>query len=303
MKNTLKPQDDNFSISIDYAALAKSICSKDPNIDYELLAKALINEAAKPPIPVQKKSRKQAPVRMKDDGTYSSRLQQPIKNNADIVKIRQYYLDRKQYNNHMLFVVGISVGLRISDLLNLRFIDVMDENLEFRDSIMVPEQKTYKKRRFALSDVAKDAIQLYITKCLHNNFGLLDYLFPYRQDSYNRESQHINEKTAYRILGYAFKACGVNLKHGTHTLRKTFAYHVLTDTNDPLERSRRLEILQHMLGHSSPLITLGYAGITDEEESNIYKNLDFGIAPVHTSQEQDEVIPSWDEDKADTHHD
>ena len=35
-----------------------------------------------------------------------------------------------------------------------------------------------------------------------------------------------------------------------------------------------------MLNHSSPAITLAYAGITADEEQTIYKNLDFGIDPV-----------------------
>lgn len=299
MENKFNTQNGDLTITVDYAALAKSILSKEPDIDYEALAKALVNEASRPPVSPQKRSHKQNEVAMNDDGTYVSRKQQPIKNNEDIVKIRQYYLDRQEYNNHMLFVVGISVGLRISDLLRLRFIDVMDETLTFRDSIMVPEKKTYKKRKFALSDVAKDAIQLYIDKSLHGNFELLDYLFPFRSDAYNRESPTINEKTAYRILGRAFKACGLKMKNGTHTLRKTFAYHVLTDTSDPVERARRLEILQHMLGHYTPLITLAYAGITEEEEANIYKNLDFGIKPILTSSDQEEVVPAWDDSESD----
>lgn len=277
---------DDYTITIDYVALAKSIIHNEGSrIDYEALAKALVNEASRSPVTPKKKSRKQPPVQIGDDGTYEDHTMKPIKNTDDIKRIRHYYLDRELYNDHMLFVLGISVGLRITDLLALRFIDVMDENLTFRNSIMIPEKKTYKKRYFALSDVAKDAIQLYIDKELNRRFNLDDYLFPYRRDAFNRESPTINPRTARDILEHAFKACGINLKPGTHTLRKTFAYHVLTGTNNPVERSRRLEVLQHMLGHSTPLITLAYAGITQDEEADIYKNLDFGIKPVLTQDE------------------
>lgn len=279
--NTSHFTNNDYTVSIDYTALAKSIIlNEGSRVDYEALAKALLNEASRSPVTPQKRSRKQPPVHIGEDGTYEDHTMKPIKDPADIIKIRHYYLDRKLYNDHMLFVLGISVGLRVSDLLALRFIDVMDEDLNFRDSIMVPEKKTYKKRYFALSEVAKDSIRLYINEELHGRFSLDDYLFPFRRDAFNRESPTINPRTVRYILENAFKACGITLKPGTHTLRKTFAYHVLTGTNNPVERARRLEVLQHMLGHSTPLITLAYAGITRDEEADIYKNLDFGIKPV-----------------------
>ena len=265
---------------IDYAKLAQMITARNQNIDYEKLAQALLNEASRPSPDAQKRSTKKKSTlhRKSDDGEYRSYTTSPIKNKAVIASVREYFLSREQYNNHMLFVVGISVGLRISDLLSLRFIDVMNEQIEFRDEIILPEIKTGKPRVFALSDVAKDAIRLYIDKVLNWRFSMGDYLFPPRkQDS---KSAHIDQSTANRALGAAFAANHLDMNHGTHVLRKTFAYHVLTGTNDPLERSRRLEVLQHMLNHSSPAITLAYAGITADEEQAIYKNLDFGIDPV-----------------------
>ena len=55
---------------------------------------------------------------------------------------------------------------------------------------------------------------------------------------------------------------------GTHLMRKTFAYHYLTGAAD---RSRALEQLMLLLGHSSPRITLSYAGITEDELRDAYE--------------------------------
>lgn len=82
------------------------------------------------------------------------------------------------------------------------------------------------------------------------------------------------------VLDRTWKDLGLTTRNGTHMLRKTFAYQILTSTTDPLERTRRLEILMRMLNHSSIQVTLAYAGISREEEMNLYHNLDFGLEAI-----------------------
>ncbi|MDE6942360.1 MAG: integrase, partial [Lachnospiraceae bacterium] len=48
----------------------------------------------------------------------------PIRNQNDIETIKKYFLEKDQYRNYALFVVGINTALRISDLLNLDWRDV-----------------------------------------------------------------------------------------------------------------------------------------------------------------------------------
>ncbi len=52
----------------------------------------------------------------------------PIRNQKDIETIKKYYLEKKQYRNYALFVVGINTALRISDLLSLEWRDVFDSS-------------------------------------------------------------------------------------------------------------------------------------------------------------------------------
>jgi len=53
---------------------------------------------------------------------------------------------------------------------------------------------------------------------------------------------------------------------GTHTLRKTFAYHVFSAT-------KNLTLVQKLLNHSSPATTLRYIGIEQEELNACYTGL------------------------------
>jgi len=49
---------------------------------------------------------------------------------------------------------------------------------------------------------------------------------------------------------------------GTHTMRKTFGYWFYKQTKD-------IAMLQEILNHSTPQITLKYIGINKEEKNNI----------------------------------
>ncbi len=61
-----------------------------------------------------------------------------------------------------MVTLGINSSLRISDLLNLRIRDVIDENGKTRDRITLQEKKTNKTKDFPISDIARKAINEYL---------------------------------------------------------------------------------------------------------------------------------------------
>ena len=61
----------------------------------------------------------------------------PIKNLKDIEKIKRYLLKMDNKRNYCLFVVGINVGLRISDLLSLKLNDVFSKDILSKGSHMI----------------------------------------------------------------------------------------------------------------------------------------------------------------------
>ena len=136
--------------------------------------------------------------------------------------------------------LGINVGLRAGDLLSLRIGDVTDGKTIF-DTVSITEQKTGKSRKFALNKNAKGAIQLYIDTLA--NYDLEDYLFK------SRKGGHLGVRPLHRIIKTVTRDLGIKGNYGTHTLRKTMAYHRYIN-NVPLET------LQKLLNHSSSTITL-----------------------------------------------
>ncbi len=173
---------------------------------------------------------------------------EPIKNTRDINKIKQYLYGKENKRDYCIFVVGINVGLRAGDLLSLKINDVTDGNIVF-DTVTIKEQKTGKTRNFALNKNAKEAIQLYINSLA--DYNLNDYLFK------SRKGGHLGVRPLHHIIKTLTKDLGIKGNFGTHTLRKTMAYHRYIN-NVPLET------LQKLLNHSSSAITLRYIGITQK---------------------------------------
>lgn len=90
-----------------------------------------------------------------------------------------------------------------------------------------------------------------------------DYLFKGR----NGENKPINRVMAYMIINQACKKAQITDNVGTHTLRKTFGYHHYQTFHD-------VAILQYLLNHSSPSITLRYIGITQDNVEDTLKQFE-----------------------------
>lgn len=183
---------------------------------------------------------------------------EPIKNVKDIQKIKQYLLGKDSKRDYMLFVVGINVGLRAGDLLSLKIKDVLN-----KEAVMIQEQKTGKTRTFELNQSATEAIKIYINSL--NSYDTEDYLFK------SQKGNSITVEATHKMLKTMLRDLGIKGNYGTHTLRKSFAYHVYT--NNIKHNPSILDTLQKMLNHSSTSVTLKYIGITKQVITDIYKGL------------------------------
>lgn len=206
----------------------------------------------------------------------------PIKELEDIAKISNYFIAKGKWRDNMLFITGINMGLRVSDLLTLRFGDLIDENMNFRSSFAILEKKTsntrkVKRNRYVgVNQAVRDAVILYLEHT--DNVSLDSYMFPSESKNGSSLNKPIHRNSVERILKDAAKAVGISEHVATHTLRKTFGYHqMMMSGNDP----RKLLLLQKIFGHSSATQTLTYIGITNEEIEEAYLNLNLGGSKVY----------------------
>ena len=148
--------------------------------------------------------------------------------------------DLKEYDirYYVLWCIGISSGLRVSDILTLRVCDVRE-----KDEIRLYEQKTGKLRTFRISTSLKRVLRAYCrTKKGH------EYLVPNL-----RTGQPITRVQVWRVINKIAKRYGLK-RIGTHTMRKTFGYHFYTKHGD-------VSMLMEIFNHSHESITLRYLGI------------------------------------------
>ena len=177
---------------------------------------------------------------------------EPIRGRCEIDKVKKI-LAIKSKRNLLLFLLGINSGLRISDILKLKIKDVKNKQY-----IEIKEQKTGKCRKFLITNSYKTLLKEYI-----NDKNEDEWLFPSQ-----RGKRAISRIQAYRIINLACEKAGITSRIGTHTLRKTFAYHFYKQNKD-------VALLQNILNHSTPSITLRYIGINQDIIDKNFKN--FGL--------------------------
>lgn len=167
---------------------------------------------------------------------------QPIR---DINKIRKMESTLKDQceRDYIMFRLGINSGLRISDILKLKVSDVKG-----KDHFQLKEQKTSKTNKIKIHPQLKKELASYI-----KNKSDAEYLFK----SQKGENSPIQRMQAWRILNKAARSVGIKDEIGTHSLRKTFGYHMYNMCKD-------ITKVQKFLNHSSPHITLSYIGITQD---------------------------------------
>jgi integrase len=173
---------------------------------------------------------------------------QPIRKQELINEIK-HYLRAKSERDYFLFVMGINIGLRITDFLHFRVKDV-------RGKIEVPirERKTGKEKIIPINATLRRAIDEYTKDMLPS-----DYLFPSRQRDENNLARPITRERAYQILQDV--ADHFNLERiGTHSMRKTYGFHLYEKTKD-------IALLMYIFNHSTEAITMRYIGKNQESYS------------------------------------
>jgi len=168
-------------------------------------------------------------------------LVEPIKQKNDI-KVIEEYLKNKNLRNRLIFAFGINTGLRVSDILNLNVGDVLNKT-----HVKIKEKKTGKLKIFPLNNKIQNLLKDYLKNKNEN-----EPLF------IGKKKKRLNRSQVYRFLNEACKELGLKENIGTHTMRKTFGFFFYKQFND-------VALLQKILNHSTPSITLRYIGIAQEE--------------------------------------
>lgn len=149
--------------------------------------------------------------------------------------------------NVLLWALGITTGLRVSDLLSLRLSDLLTPEGEVAESITVKESKTSKVRTILLAPIARKAIEGY-----RESIEDGERLFT------------ITREQVRRLVKAWCEECGLKGRYGTHTMRKTFATVAYDNSGgDPV-------VTAQVTGHSNPSQLLVYIGRKPASELKVW---------------------------------
>ena len=157
--------------------------------------------------------------------------------------------------NRGLFMLGVSTGGRISELLSLTVGDVYQNGKPVTDLLF--DRSIVKggeiSRAVPVNSDGRRAISDLIAwhEEKYNTIAPSRPLFPSRNKN---GSVAMNRQTAHEMLKKAFTAAGLNGKLATHSLRKSFAQRVYEESGD-------IYLVQELLGHRNVSTTQKYIGV------------------------------------------
>jgi site-specific recombinase XerD len=182
----------------------------------------------------------------------------PIRDKKKIEAMKKC-LKGQSVRDYLMFEVGISSALRISDILQLKVSDVWDGNKP-ATFIKLREDKTNKGKGFPVTKNLNSAIRDYMKE--YNHVSSNDHLFFSRKGI----NTPITRQHAHIILSKAAQEVGIKDKISTHSMRKTWGYWAY-------KSGVNLALIMEALNHSSIRETKRYLGITQDDLNEVYINL------------------------------
>lgn len=166
----------------------------------------------------------------------------------------------KRYRDVLYCILSFCLGLRIGDVLNLKWEDVLE-----RANTVVTEKKTGKTKKIPINiNTAKKIADIYNKLKRPDVSG---YIFKNKDDT-PLTRQSVNQKLKRWRDRY-----DLNIKNfSSHTFRKTFGRYVYESMG---KSDEALILLNRIFHHTSIQITMIYIGLRDDEIGKIFENIDF----------------------------
>ena len=194
------------------------------------------------------------------DMLYIPKIQKNLPNTLseeEIEKLLNINLkDNFSYRNKAMLELMYGAGLRVSELINLKLQDI-----DFTEDIVRTFGKGSKERVIPIGEIASEYLKKYINNYRSSMLKRYnsEYLF------LNNHGKQMTRQGFFKIVKNIAKENGINKSFSPHTLRHSFASHLLKYGAD-------LRTIQELLGHSDISTTQIYTHISNEELKKKYED-------------------------------
>jgi integrase/recombinase XerD len=168
-------------------------------------------------------------------------------------KILTGLLSIKNIKHKALLFTAYSAGLRVSEVVNLLITDIDSDRMQIRI-------RYAKGKKDRMATLANATLQI-----------LREYFLTYRPKKYLFEGQGTHEpystRSAQQVFNRVFKNMGLPSNISFHSLRHSYATHLLENGTD-------IKYIQELLGHNSINTTLRYTHVSKKRLGQIESPLD-----------------------------
>lgn len=155
--------------------------------------------------------------------------------------------------NSLIMELLYSTGIRVSELVNIKLYDIDIDTIKVLG-------KGRKERLVLFGSNLKDKLALYL-KCARSE------LLKTKESNYlllNKNGGNLTDRGVRLIIEELVKKSSINKNVSPHTIRHTFATHMLDMGAD-------LKIVQELLGHVSLETTAIYTHVSNEKLRDVYR--------------------------------
>ena len=168
--------------------------------------------------------------------------------------------DEKSLRDLLILELFYATGIRISELVSIRFRDIRIE-----EGIIHVVGKGSKERIVMIGSDAKITLRRYQTFLYERQIACNNhYLFPAIYRNSKSGNSHMASRTVFNVVKKYLRKVSNDEKLSPHSLRHTFATHMLDNGAD-------LMAIKDLLGHSSLSSTQVYTHLQPEKLKKIYE--------------------------------
>lgn len=224
----------------------------------------------------------------------------PFKSTDEVNLVVSYLLGKAKYRDACLFVMGCNFGLRVDDLLHIRWRDLLVDDGTIRPTVELVEKKNKNSKRIFVNEAVRAAVGLYMNHLPHTpDFDKYIFVSEGRRKrakavatkdgNIGMEEQPLTEQLVSGVIRAATAAVGLTTggrRFSTHSMRKTCfraAYGAVEGVNLPPVTevsAMRLAYVRKLAGHSKDSITMDYIDFEDLFDEGTYLALNLGLEAV-----------------------
>lgn len=170
-------------------------------------------------------------------------------NKEDIKKLFEVTTNTK---HNIMLKLCYGMGLRVSEIVNIKIEDIDSKNMQ----VFIERAKGKKDRYVNLPETILNQLR--------------DYFKEYRPKVFLFEGQYggqYSSRSVQSVFKNALKKAGINKRVGIHSLRHSFATHLLENGTD-------ISHIQQLLGHSNIKTTLIYTHVSRKDLKKVKSPLD-----------------------------